>query len=145
MDLTLQRLPGTQTFGRLLIEGRPFCDTLEDPVREQPGVAPAAWKIKGDTAIPVGRYRVRITMSPRFKKPLPHVCDVPGFEGIRIHGGRTEAHTQGCILVGQRLDNELHDSPRTMTKLMALLTSTPEPLWLTILPAVPHVTDILAT
>ena len=60
-----------------------------------------ARKIPGHTAIPEGSYRLLITKSPRFKKWLPYVQGVPGFEGIRIHAGNYPDDTQGCILVGE--------------------------------------------
>lgn len=75
--------------------------TLEDQVREVPGADVPAWKIKSETAIPVGEYRIAITYSPKFKRRMPILLDVPGFEGIRIHSGNTATDTEGCILVGQ--------------------------------------------
>lgn len=86
--------------GRLFVDGRFECYSLEDPVREIEGVPVFDWKVYGKTAIPYGAYRVTITMSNRFKRPLPLLLDVPGFAGIRIHTGNTAASTEGCILVG---------------------------------------------
>lgn len=82
------------TIGRLSIDGVFFCHTLEDTVR------PAGVKIPGRTAIPAGQYEVLLTHSVRFKKILPLLLKVPGFEGVRIHGGNTADDTLGCILVG---------------------------------------------
>ena len=89
------------TIGELSIDGAWECFTLEDTVREKDGEAVESWKIKGETAIPRGTYPVVITHSNRFKRELPLVQDVPGFEGVRIHPGNTSEDTEGCILVGR--------------------------------------------
>lgn len=80
------------TIGRLLIDGTFQCWTLEDVVRPV--------KIAHETAIPAGTYKVVITESNRFKRRLPLLVDVPGFDGIRIHPGNSDVDTDGCILVG---------------------------------------------
>ena len=82
------------TIGKLYIDGCYFCDTLEDTVR------PAGQKIAGKTAIPAGTYTVKKTMSPRFKRILPEILNVPGFTGVRIHEGNTAKDTDGCLLLG---------------------------------------------
>ena len=86
-----------QTHGRLFKVDengkREFlCYTLEDAERPV--------KIKGETAIPTGTYTVIVTMSPRFKKELPLIMNVPNFSGVRFHGGNTEQDTEGCPLLG---------------------------------------------
>ncbi len=81
------------TIGKLYVNGKYFCDTLEDAVRET--------KIAGITAIPAGRYQIENSMSPRFKRRLPMLYNVPDFTGIRIHRGNTHEDTEGCILVGE--------------------------------------------
>jgi hypothetical protein len=100
MKLFLKRELGTAGFtaGRLFIDGEHECDCLEDEVR--------AVKLHGMTAIPAGTYQVIITMSPRFKKRLPLLLNVPGFTGIRIHSGVTALDTSGCVLVGCRVEDE---------------------------------------
>lgn len=96
MELLLKRifLGETYTIGKLYVDGVKFCDTLEDKVR------PYGEKVYGETAIPYGEYKVIITYSQRFKRPLPLLLNVPMFEGIRIHPGNTAVDTHGCILVG---------------------------------------------
>lgn len=54
--------------------------------------------------IPRGHYTVEVTWSPRFKRMLPILKNVPGREGIRIHRGTKPEHSRGCILVSA--DNE---------------------------------------
>lgn len=83
------------TIGRLFIGSVYNCFTLEDKVRF------SEEKVMHETAIPAGTYKVIIDYSNHFKKELPLVLDVKGFEGIRIHSGNTDKDTSGCILVGQ--------------------------------------------
>ncbi len=108
MNLTLQRQPSYKgtTFGSLNIDGEFFCHTLEDQIREIPGKDVAIWKVKGVTAIPAGRYRITLEASPRFGTDTITVNDVPGFVGVRVHGGNTVADTEGCPLVGSMIDRE---------------------------------------
>ena len=96
MRLVLQRGISTSqsTPGKLFVDGKFECSTLEDVVR------PAGVKVYGKTAIPAGTYKVEITMSVRFKRLLPLLIRVPNFEGIRIHPGNKAEDTDGCILVG---------------------------------------------
>ena len=98
------------TIGRMHIDGKYFCDTLEDTVRALPKRCPYTpqWrscickeKIYGQTAIPTGTYKVTLEMSPRFKRKLPYLHDVHHFLGILIHRGNTPENTEGCILVGE--------------------------------------------
>jgi hypothetical protein len=76
------------------------------PVRERPGVPVLEWKVPRETAIPAGRYRITLEMSPRFGPDTLTVNSVPGFEGVRCHGGTTKADTEGCIILGSRLDRD---------------------------------------
>jgi hypothetical protein len=75
-----------------------ICDTLEPTWRDYKH---GAYKMKGRSAIPEGRYPVVITYLPKFKQWLPILVGVPMFEGIRIHAGNTPKDTAGCILVGE--------------------------------------------
>lgn len=95
MKITVKRLhkTNTSTIGELLIDGIFECYTLEDVEREV--------KVKSETAIPKGTYKVIINQSNRFKRLLPLLLNVPNFEGVRIHSGNSNHDTEGCILVGQ--------------------------------------------
>ena len=106
MKLLLKRiaLRPTYTIGRLYIDGKYYCDVLEDTVRDldrDGRFANGESKIYGKTAIPYGKYEVEVTYSPRFKRELPLIKNVPHFSGIRIHRGNTEDDTSGCLIVGE--------------------------------------------
>lgn len=95
MEIVLKRtyLGEDYTIGNMYIGGKYYCDTLEDTVRDK--------KIKGKTAIPIGRYEVILSMSAKFKRVLPQLLYVNGFTGVRIHRGNDESDTEGCILIGK--------------------------------------------
>lgn len=112
MQITVKRLhkTDTSTIGELLIDGIFECYTLEDIERPV--------KIKSETAIPKGTYKVIINQSNRFKRLMPLVLNVPNFEGIRIHSGNTNHDTEGCILVGRtRSANYIGQSRKAYEKL----------------------------
>ena len=96
------------TISRLYVNGELFgCNTLEDSDR---GLSQDMHleeikkkKAYGQTAIPRGSYECVYTYSNRFKKMLPLLKDVPGFDGMRIHSGNSAKDTEGCILVGLNL------------------------------------------
>ncbi len=106
MHIDIQRIAkqSDYTIGHLSIDGEYLCDTLEPTDRgltqEMSKYDIKQSKVAGHTAIPTGTYRVLITKSLKFRRWLPLVWDVPGFEGIRIHVGNYPQDTQGCILVG---------------------------------------------
>ena len=60
-----------------------ICDTLEN----------------ADYLIPALIYKITVTMSPKFRRLLPYLCQVPGRSGIRVHRGTKPEHSKGCILV----------------------------------------------
>lgn len=86
------------TFSKVYLNGEYFCEGLEDCDRYLE-LYPER-KVYGKTAIPIGRYKVLYTWSNRFQKPMPELLAVPGFNGVRIHGGNTHLDTDGCPLVG---------------------------------------------
>ena len=118
------------TIGRLEDEnGKKLCDTLEPIWRNYDG---GELKIPKKSAIPEGTYRVVTTYSLRFRKYLPLLVGVPGFEGVRIHAGNTSRDTEGCILVGQNLQvGKVLWSRITLEKLMKLIENEKE-IYLTI-------------
>ena len=96
------------TISRLYVNGELFgCNTLEDTDRglrqDMQLEEIKKKKVYGQTAIPRGSYECVYTYSNRFKKMLPLLMNVKGFEGIRIHSGNSSKDTEGCILVGLNL------------------------------------------
>ena len=85
------------TIGKVFVDGKYFCDTLEDRCRD----LDREEKVMNETAIPAGVYEVIVNVSAKFKRKLPLLLDVPHFTGIRIHRGNTDKDTSGCILVGE--------------------------------------------
>ena len=117
MKLLLKRiaLKDNYTIGKLYIDDKYFCDTLEDAVRDV--------KIKHQTAIPKGIYKVTLTASTRFKRILPRLHDVPEFTGVLIHRGNTIDDTSGCILVGEnKKKGMVLNSTKYEVELVTILT-----------------------
>lgn len=139
MIITLRRIAfkPKYTIGKLYIDGNYVCDTIEDTDRNLDDSMTEEEikkkKVYGETAIPYGTYPVRITYSNKFKKMLPLVENVKGFSGIRIHSGNTEKDSLGCIIVGKNKKvGMVLDSRVTMDKLMNILTSTKENIYILI-------------
>ena len=76
-------------------------------------------------------------MSAKFKKWLPYLMGVPGFEGIRIHAGNKAEDTQGCILVGEnRVKGMVVNSRIWLHRLMKKMNEAQmkeEDIWITII------------
>lgn len=120
MKLRVERLwPKEEyTVGRLYVDGKLFCNTLEDRVRD----LTKEDKIPGRTAIPEGTYRVIFNWSPKFGRNLPRLIEVPHFEGILIHPGNTAADSAGCILVGNNTSaGRLTESRDTSDRLNVII------------------------
>ena len=77
---------GSAITGRLVINGRWFCKTLE----------------RVGYQIPALCYHLAVTMSPKFRRLLPIVQNVPGRSGIRFHVGKVPKHSTGCVLLPDR-------------------------------------------
>lgn len=130
MKLIVKRIYKSEnyTIGDLFIDGFFFCNTIEDKVRELPELCPntpkgldckCVGKVYAETAIPSGIYKLTITYSPKFKRYLPLINDVPHFIGIRIHSGTTEKDSAGCIIVGKNtIKGKVTQSRDTLTRLI---------------------------
>ena len=139
MELKLRRIAKKNgyTIGKLSIDGKYFCDTLEDSDRELSSSMSLdvlkKKKLAHITAIPTGRYEVTMSViSPRLSKSkfykqygdgrVPRLLNVPAFEGILIHCGNTAKDTDGCILVGKNSKvGMVLDSKITYSNLYPLL------------------------
>ena len=78
----------TQQYTEVL---HPICDTLEN----------------ADYLVPALIYKVAVTQSPKFKRLLPILEQVPGRSGIRFHCGTRPEHSKGCILISPTMEQEL--------------------------------------
>ena len=91
LKLIRNKANGSAITGRLVITGRWFCNTLE----------------RVGYQIPALCYPVKVTMSPKFKRLLPLVQNVPQRSGIRFHRGTKPQHSTGCILLPADKEIEL--------------------------------------
>lgn len=138
MKLLIERIAmcETYTIGKLYVDGRYFCDTLEDKDRSLTQNMPLneiyKRKISKETAIPTGKYKIAMdVVSPKYSAyktyqfcqgKLPRLIDVPGYSGILIHIGNYPKDTEGCILVGEnKQKGAVLNSTVTFKKLYDLL------------------------
>ena len=91
LELIRNKPHGSAITGRLVIDGRWFCDTLERV---------------GYQILPLC-YPVKVTISPKFKRLLPLVSNVTQRSGIRFHRGTRPEHSTGCILLSKDKEIEL--------------------------------------
>lgn len=129
MQLTVIRKTRTDksTVGQLNINGNFFAYTLEDKdrgLRQSDDIERIREiKVKRETAIPSGTYTVVMNFSNTFQKYMPQILTVPGFEGVRIHGGNTASNTEGCILIGLEKvnDDTIRNCPSACASLYAAI------------------------
>jgi len=119
------------TIGKLYVNGKQLCNTLEDTDRglhsNMSAAQLAKLKVKGKTAIPTGTYKVEVTDSPKFQRPLPLLLNVPGFSGIRIHRGSTADSTEGCIIPGiNNAVGRVSDSAKYEVELTKMIKADPD-------------------
>ena len=151
MKLLLKRIAkrNTYTIGKLYIDEKYFCDTIEDKDRNLSQSMSASQiakiKVQNQTAIPRGTYKVTLNIiSPKFSKKdfyrknanngrVPRLLDVVGFEGILIHCGVNENSSSGCIIVGKNtIVGKVTDSQNTFIKLYKTLQQSKEDITITI-------------
>lgn len=140
MELLVKRTfkGDTYTIGNFYINGKFFCNTIEDKDR---GLASTMTleeikrkKIHGQTAIPTGTYKITLNIvSSRFNGSsffrafanggkLPRLLNVKGFDGVLIHTGNTEKDTDGCIVVGEnKVKGKVINSKNTFRRLYPIL------------------------
>ena len=115
---TRSALRETYTIGHVTVDGKKFCDVVEDKDRglrqDMPLAEIKRRKVYGETAIPIGRYRVRMDLpSPKYVQKaktdtyyrfccnnMPRLEKVPGYDGILFHPGSSAKDTLGCQVVG---------------------------------------------
>jgi hypothetical protein len=127
----------TYCIGHLYVDGKYVCDTIEDTDRGLDKNMPLAElqrrKVKSQTAIPTGTYKVTLgVVSPKFsQKPyymkfcggrVPRLLDVPAYEGILIHIGSTEKSSAGCLIVGYNtIKGRVTNSQTAFEKLYSMM------------------------
>ena len=128
MKLELIRIANRPTYciGKLYIDGEYFCDVIEDTDRGLDNSMSVdeilKKKIKGETAIPTGIYKIEITYSPKYKCMMPLILGVKGYSGVRIHSGNSSKDTEGCLLVGRNtVVGMVTESRNTYQRLFARL------------------------
>lgn len=125
------------TIGKLYLNDKYFCDTLEDTDRGLRSTMSVEEiekiKVYSQTAIPTGTYKIDMnTVSPKFKdrawaKPyggkLPRLINVKGYSGVLIHVGNKPEDTLGCILVGEnKVKGQVINSTAAFNRLMTELS-----------------------
>lgn len=137
MELRLERiaLRSEYTIGKLYVDGKYVCDTIEDTVRDldkDGKFANGEVKIPGKTAIPYGRYEITMKVkSPKYSNftkyswakkydgYLPRLLNVSNFEGVLLHPGNTSSESAGCILTGEnKVVGKVINSVNTFRRLM---------------------------
>ena len=115
IELTRHYNCPTYSIGRIRVDNKYICDTIEDTDRG----LDQSWslaeirkkKVYKQTAIPTGTYTVTLNVqSPKFAQYkyykdkcrgyVPRLLLVPGYDGILIHCGSSAASSAGCIIVG---------------------------------------------
>lgn len=145
MDIKVFRAPSKEesTRGKLTINNKAFCDTLEDEKRSV--------KVKGETRIPSGRYqllkrRVLSGLTKTYRDKFDwfdfhiELQNVPDFNYVYIHVGNYDDDTDGCILLGRGFtdyedESAIWNSRKTFKEFYSIVSDAldeEEEVWLTI-------------
>jgi hypothetical protein len=151
MEIVLERKwkKPNYTIGMLSIDGKRFCETLEDAdrgLKDSMSIGQIkSLKKSHITAIPTGVYEVNLnTVSPKFgsrsfykevcKGKVPRLLNVKGFDGILIHAGNKAEDTDGCILVGQnKVVGQVINSQATFRELYKILSNSKDKITIKII------------
>lgn len=151
MEIVLERKwkKPNYTIGILSIDGKRFCETLEDVdrgLKDSMSIEQIkSLKKPHITAIPTGIYEVNLnTVSPKFgsrsfykevcKGKVPRLLNVKGFDGILIHAGNKAEDTDGCILVGRnRVVGQVINSQATFKELYKMLSNSKDKITIKII------------
>ena len=151
MEIVLERKwkKPNYTIGILSIDGKRFCETLEDTdrgLKDSMSIGQIkSLKKPHITAIPTGVYEVNLnTVSPKFgsrsfykvvcKGKVPRLLNVKGFDGILIHAGNKAEDTDGCILVGQnKVVGQVINSQATFRELYKILSNSKDKITIKII------------
>jgi len=101
------------TMGQLFLNSELFCDTLENPWKDNQ---------RNISCIPAGKYKVDLRPARQSAtRDYLHLIlkDVPNRDWILVHRGNSAQDTSGCILVGKGTEQDfVHNSRLSMTLLM---------------------------
>lgn len=127
----------TYTISRLFVDGKYFCDVLEDKDRglKQTDKLDHIKQVKvyGETAIPSGTYEVCMdAVSPKYSASswyqqvcqgkVPRLLHVPGFDGVLLHTGNSALDSAGCLLIGKNtIKGRLTSSKAAFKELYAVM------------------------
>lgn len=106
MELLVNRTTRTpnSTIGEFSVNGNFFSYCLEPTDRgltsDMTLQQIAAIKVQNQTCIPTGTYQVTSYNSPKNKREVPLLEDVPGFAFVEIHVGNYPRDTDACLLLG---------------------------------------------
>ena len=128
MEIVLDRKykKDTYTLGEVTVNGKFFSMSMEDRDR---GLTQSmnedeilSKKVYAETAIPTGRYEIKLSFSNKFKRILPILLNVKGFDGIRMHRLNTAIESHGCIGLGMNNSiGTITESTRYELKIVYLL------------------------